>query len=389
MATLAELTTPLTPAQVQESIYGVLAALGVNTAGWKPGAVVRALITGVSTVLAAFTELTAAVARSGFLEYSSDAWLTLVARHTYGVERIPATFAAGNITLSNSGGGVYAFDPGDLIVVNPTTGKGYRNTASASLGALQSGLVVAVQAIEAGSGSTSAPGTITQLETTLPGVTVTNANAIVGADEETDTALKARCRDRFEALSPNGPANAYDYFARSAVRADGTAIGVTRTRVMNGGNGTVTVSCATATGGVTGTAGNPATDLGAINRTIQLNAVPLGVTCNVQTATVQTVNVTYAVWIYSSAGLTDAQVRSTVADAITAYIAARPIGGDNATPTVTGNLYVSGLIGAIINARPEIFAATVAAPSGDLSVGASFVLQPGTITCSAVTQVDP
>lgn len=81
----------------------------------------------------------------------------------------------------------------------------------------------------AGSGSTSNAGAIDTLQTTLIGVTCSNAGALVGDDAETDTELRLRCRSKLASLSPNGPAAAYDFVARSSALNGGVT--VTRTQV--------------------------------------------------------------------------------------------------------------------------------------------------------------
>jgi hypothetical protein len=91
---LDELTTPLTTDQVKARIYATLASVGVSTTSWKPGAVVRTMIAACAIVMAALSELTANIARSGFLELAEDKWLALVAHHVYGVDKVYATFAA-------------------------------------------------------------------------------------------------------------------------------------------------------------------------------------------------------------------------------------------------------------------------------------------------------
>ena len=100
----------------------MIAATGTKTTNWKPGAVVRTIVAVLAFVLAAFSVLTSLLAKSGFLELSSGAWLTLVARYVYGVERDTGSFATGFVTLDNAGGGVYSGDPDDLLFTNPTTG---------------------------------------------------------------------------------------------------------------------------------------------------------------------------------------------------------------------------------------------------------------------------
>lgn len=68
----------------------------------------------------------------------------------------------------------------------------------------------------AGIDSTSAPGTITQVVTSLSGVTCNNLDSFIGSSWESNSALAARCRLKIQSLSPNGPSGAYAFFALSA-----------------------------------------------------------------------------------------------------------------------------------------------------------------------------
>lgn len=386
--TLEELTTPLTRAEVQASIYSTLTALGVNTTVWKPGSVVRTMIVAVSIVLAAFSKLQTDIAKSGFLELSVGPWLTLVARYVYGVERDLATFATGAVTLDNSGGGVYALDPDDLIFSNPITGKTYRNTAAVSIAALQTGVVVAIQATEVGTASSAAPGAITVLTTPLIGVTCSNALAVVGHDEETDPGLRARCSEKLGALSPFGPWDAYAYAVRNAVRVDGTSIGVTRVRITKDGTGIVNVYCATASGTVPGASVDPTTDLGIANAAIQQLAAPLGITANTFTAAALPIAVTYEAWMYNTSGRTPLQVQAAIATRLGEFMASQPIGGNVISPAA-GKVFADAIRACIAATFSEIFHVVVTVPAGDTTLTVSEVPTLGAIVATDVHQVPP
>lgn len=379
--TLAELTNPLTADEVEQAIYDAIEARGAKTTSWKPGAVVRTIIAGVAIVLAAFSQLAALVASSGFLELSSGSWLTLVAQYVFGVTRTSATFAAGDVTLTNTSATPYSGGPGDLIVQNSTTGATYRSTESWSLdaaGGPDDEIDVAVKAVVAGSDSTSPAGDIDALVTTLSGVTVTNAAALVGTDEEEDTALKTRCLERTGALSPNGPSDAYRYVARNATDSDGNAIGVTRVSTEAVGDGTVNVWVASATGGITGTAGNPATDLGAIALAIYEQAEPLGIEAVVDTADGVNVPVTYELWIYSSSGLSSTEVEDLVEEALINLFAATPIGGH--LIGTDRKVYLEDILSTIDSVRPEIFRVDLTAPATDIDLEIDEIPTLGTVT---------
>ncbi len=350
--TFDELTEPLTVDECKAAIYATLAAAGTDVTVWKPGAVTRAIITGVAIVLAAFSRLQVAIAKSGFIDLATGDWLTLVALYVYGVTRDTGSFATGIIDVDNSSGSTYSGDADDLVFLNSTTGKTYRNTGVFSIVGGANNYEIAVRADELGTGSTASAGQINALVTTLLGVTVTNDVAIVGTDAESDASLRARCREKLGSLSPNGAKDAYAYFAKTTKRADGSSIGVTRVRAVGDGLGTVSVYVATASGGVTGTAGDPATDLGAINQAIQLNVVPLGVTATVATAVVKEIDVNYDIWLKDTVGVTEAEAETKINAALTAYFASVPIGGEVISPA-TGKVYKSAIEAVIGRVFPD------------------------------------
>jgi hypothetical protein len=387
-----DLTTPLTRVQVQASIYQALAALGVRTTNWKPGAVVRTMIVGVSIVLASLSKLQADIARSGFLETSAGKWLTLVARYVYGIERGAATFATGPITLTNTAGGVYSYDADDLTFRNPDTGKTYTNTEPVALGAVGSEtavVTVAIRAIEAGSNSSAAAGAITSFVTPLLGVTCSNPAALVSFDEETDPQLRLHCTEQLGALSPFGPWDAYGAAIRNATYADGTRLGVTRIRITKDGYGNVTTYLATDNGGATGDADDPTTQLGVANDAVQRNAEPLSVTAHVVAATSVTIAVTYELWMYNTSGRTPIQVQAMIETALEAFFAAQPIGGNVLVSGSPGLVYVDAIRAAIANVLPQIFHVVVSAPLGDVTLAVNEVPTLGLVTPVSVHQVAP
>ena len=384
---LEALTTPLTVAEIKTAIYDTMAANGVDTTGWKPGAVVRTMVAGVAIVLAAFSALIALLARSGFLSLSEGEWLTLVARYVYDTERITATFATGTVTIDNASGNIYAIDPGDLILLNTATGATYRNTALVNIGSMETGVSVAVQADIEGSGGTAAAGAIDDFVTTFLGLSVTNDAAIVGTDAELDPALRTRAESATGALSPNGPSDAYRYFATSAVRAaTGESIGVTRVKVTPDGEGGIAVVVADADGAITGTAGDPATDLGAVHAAMELNAVPLGITLTTTSATAATIAVTATAWIDESLADTDAALETAVEDALIALLAAMPIGGVVISPA-DGKVYKQALEGAVSRVfGTSLVNLSMGTPAGDTTLTGSQAPVAGTLTLT-ITRV--
>lgn len=387
--TLDELTTPLTTDEVKATIYASMAAQGVDTTTWKPGAVVRTIIAGVAIIVAALSVLIAAIARSGFLDLASGAWLTLVARYVYGVERLTGAFATSTVTVDNTAGGVYAGDPGDLVFVS-TTGARYRNTATFSIAANEHGVEIPVEAIEIGTASSAAAGAINALETTLNGVNVVGSTSATGADEEIDAALRLRCREKTATLSPNGPRAAYGYVARSAKRADGTSIGVTRVRLIADGNGLVDVYVATANGDVPGTVGDLTSPLGIINNDIQTQVVPEAVTAVTHSATPVTIGVTYEVWVRDTISRSEVQLNDDIESAVGDYLGRVPIGGDRIVGESTGRVYLSAIKGVIADEikgdeiTTPLVKLIVTSPAADTDLAATEAPKAGSVVCTAM-----
>jgi len=386
-----ELTTPLTTAQVKAAIYRVLATLGINTSSWKPGAVVRTQIAANSLIVAALSQLQSDLAHSAFLEFATGDWLTLVARYVYGVERLTATFASGTETLTNTGGGVFSLGPDDLVFVKPSTGKTYRNSGSITLGALST-VTVPIAATESGTASSASIGDISQLSTTLLGVTVTNPVALVGLDAETDSALRERCYEQLGALSPMGPWDAYGSAVRNAKRTDGSTLGITRTRINKDGTGHVDVYCATAGGAVPGTVGDLTSDLGIADEAVQQYASPLCITPVTHSATAVPVDVTYEVWMYNTSGRTPTEVQGLISDQLQlapdGFFPKQPLGG-NIIGGGSGKVFVDAIRSRIASTLPQIFHVVVTAPAADVTLAISEVPTAGTITATAIHQSAP
>lgn len=386
--TLEDLTTPLTRAEVQQSIYDVLATLGVNTTSWKSGAVVRTMLVCVSSILSALSELEAEIAKSGFLAEAEADWLTLVARFVYGIERIDATFATGLVTLENSGGGVYEFDPDDLIFSNADTGATYRNTEAVSIGAMQA-VSVPVQATQAGSIGNAGAGQIHDMTTVVLGVTCSNPSALVGTDAESDAQLRDRCSMRLGALSPMGPWDAYASAVRNATRPDGSSIGVTRIRIVKDGYGVVKTYLAGSSGAIEGDAEDPSSDLGIANEAIQRNAAPLAVNAQTYSARNHPIDVTYEVWMYNTSGMTEDDIRATIQRALEDFMRGQPIGG-NVVGSELGKVYVSAIQTAIFRAIPGvIFDVDVLDPAADVELEADEVPVAGAAVAMPIHQEPP
>jgi len=397
MITLDDLIAPVTLEEAKTSIYNVMAALELPITAWKPKSVVRAMVWVFAALMVAVTTLVVLIVKSGFREYATGDWLTVHAKQTVGIDRVEATYAPGVVTLSNSGGGLFTMGAREVIFESSVTHKTYVNTGAFVLAPVQTGLDVPIEAQEAGAGSTASAGDITIIQTTMTGVTCTNAAAVVGLDAESDEDLRTREGTTLDALSPDGPAGAYYAAAVAAVDGSDNNIGVNRVRVNeNSTTGEVTCVVATATGVVSGTVGTPGDDLDYVNINVQRLAAPLGIAgCTVISATAVTVAVTFELWAYDT-GVSDVDLTAYAKAALDRFITTRAIGGDS------GYVYADMLIAAIRGMRStlidddtakaisdKIYKVAVTVPAADVAISSTQVAVAGTHTCTAVHQVAP
>jgi len=316
----------------------------------------------------------------GLLEWASGDWLTLLARNVYNVERIGKTFASVTITAScTPGKGPYNVEAGDVVVRNSTTGKTY-TSVSPLVGndTIQEFVPLSIDVVadEAGSESSASAGEIDELVTNFIGVTVTNATAAVGLDEESDDALRARCRLKRPAVSKiaSGPKGKYAYVALSPDENGGA--NVTRVEVRGDTSlGTVDVVIGGPSGQVT------VEDAALVEAALVQKVIGPVETLDVIRGPSSATNVVYTLWVYSDVNLDEATIKAQVEQRLTALFQLAPIGGWSKTG-VPGEGYVwRSLIEATIKGTSSrIFEVDVATPSGDVAHSQNTVLVLGTCT---------
>lgn len=320
---IAELLTVLTTSDVDASWVSSLDGAGLPASSWRRGGGLRSILRTAAGQMATFSNIVVDLAKARFLEYAEGGWLTLLARNQYGVERIPAAFATGEVQVSNTGGGVYTFAADEFKGKNPSTGKAYANTNAAPI-TVNPGETkdFSISAVEIGSSSSTEAGSIVEFETSFPGLSITNASAVLGNDEESDEDLRARCRAKLGALSLRGPRGAYEYAVRSATRGDGSPVNVNRYALQRDAEtGIVNVYIAAPSG-----AADPL-DVTAVEDSVEALARPDTVTVNVASATVLALTREVTIYAKRTAGLTAATLEDLVTDAVDAATARNPIGG--------------------------------------------------------------
>lgn len=378
---LQDLYTPLTREQVEQKLLDIAASLDFDVTAWEPLSSVRTFLSIVAQQMANETQTTTLIASSVLLDFAArtdgtiNPWLTLFGASWFGIEREEATFATTVETLTNASGNPYTINPGDLhfaVTTGQNAGAIFTNTTGGVLAASGT-LDVTIVADVAGAGSSATSSTITTMVTPLAGVTASNADPAIGKDDELDPPYVLRLKSSFGALSPNGPEDAYRFFALSAKHADGTPVDVNRASISpHSSTGQVVIYVASSTGVVPGTVGNLATDLGLVADNIFRNAMPVCDTPTIASAAGLNVDIQATVYMRTTNTLGASTVKDKILAQLLAYFATVPIGGTDIGGG--GKLFLDAVIGEIYNAIPgQVAQVIITSPGVDVSMAANQV----------------
>lgn len=379
---LADLFSALTRAQVEAKMLVIAEGLEFVVSAWDPLGAARGLFSIFAQQLANFTETTTLIARSGLLDFAANTdgtinpWLTVLADSLYDVQREEATFAKSETyVLTNTTASPITVDVGDLtIAITSGTNEGalFQNTTGGVIAGFGT-MTITVIALVVGSSSSATADTITTMVSGFAGLTGTNPDPALARDDELDPPLVKRCKAKLGALSPDGPQGAYEYFATTAVHADGTPVDVNRVSVSPySPTGQVTVYVASESGVVPGTVGDLSTDLGLVAENIFQNATPMAVTPTIASATGLNVTIAATVYMRASNTLASATVKEKVVEALAAYFETVPIGGTDIGGG--GFLFLDAVIGEIYQAIPgQIAQVIITSPGADVAMTAAQV----------------
>lgn len=381
LVTLASLLVQETAAQIYARGLNVAVSLGLPTTSWSAGDPTRSLYWFLANTGQALEANIVGFIQSGFLDYATGDWLTVLANELYNVQRNLATQATTSITLTNTGGGLYVIVPGQVVASwTDTSGNvwTYTNTTGGTLQPVGSAsgatLSLSFTADVPGSAASAGIGAITTLVTNLIGVTITNTTQSVGTDGELDPALRTRCRAKLATLSSQGPTGIFDYAVRTPSLTGTTEVLRSRT-IGNTGTGAVTTYVGGASGAVTSSA------VALCQTAVNTYASALCQTCTVVNCTGTTIPVSYEIWVYASVGQTSTAIQASILTALQNWFAARPIGGDIIPPATTGTIYRSMIQSIIAGVFPnDTFDVVVTAPSGDTALAINAIALLGTVT---------
>lgn len=428
---------------VRSKIVGYAQTAGLKISNWIAGGIGKQLLETVAPSIQFFTTIAAKTARTfGSLDTATDpgdddpydplnvtypsapGGLSDKGSNDYGTERIGNTFAVGTVTFANTGTGninqthdafalTFQRDNANADGSRPL----YRNSAAVSVLA---GVTadIPIVAENPGTSSNASAGHVTIVVNTLPGVTITNAAAVLGTDRQGADDYRAVCREAASLTSPNGPSDSYDYLAKTG-RDDGTYgnsatgsnLGITGVYVSaSSSTGIVHVFYRGAAGGAALTGAMPnasgpftpgvTTYVQAANylltRKPGVIAVPDAMTFIGDAATDDTVAITYAVkakassvhggvpgtYTQGSQGVAS-PVFTAIEAAVIAWFEMKDIGGDDQAAGA-GTIYADQIRSQIAGVWPTTYHTTLAAPAGDVSLALGHDAITGTFTGTVV-----
>lgn len=297
-------------------------AVGLPVTTWRAFDPTRSFYSFIAEILAALEGPASEYIRAGFLSQARGDWLLVLADEVYGLDpdQFGATYAEPTVTLTNTGGGEFTIESGELTVKNSVTGKTYHSTNSPGTLSPGTSLTYQLTADEAGSDSSVVADEIDELVTTFEGVEIESSTAGLGTDESTDEEIRDACRGTLGLLSHISPADAYEAVAKNAELT--TVSGINRARALGSSTGEVTVTVASQTGTVS------APQLAAIKVALDREVTQLCGSTTVVSATVVLVSGAYTIYRRPSFTTPAADVEEAIFDAIDALFASSPIGGN-------------------------------------------------------------
>lgn len=349
--------------QIFDGVIALGRLVGLPVDSWRTGDPTRTLFRYLGEVTAQRDEVMSEYAKSGFLSTAEGDWLTLRAEDVYGVEREAETFATSTLEIENTGGGYYDLEAGGLVVSSSATGVTYVNQSDETIEPGDTISVTVVAQIAGSAGSAAEDEIDTIVSPAMAGVQINSSSAAVGTDAQSDAGLREQCLATLGALSPNGPADAYEYVARNSELTG--VLGVTRAK-SSGDNttGIVTLYVATTTAAL------GAGSVADIQAAVDEWATPLCTVCTVVGATPQTQAVTLSGVPSNATNLALCQ------SALDAYFASVELGGTIARDAITSAVRVA-LTNAGVSFGPAI---GITVPASDVVLAADRFPVRGTVT---------
>lgn len=377
--TLEQVRTEPTLEEVTDDFLTQLDALGFSATSWQTGSVARTISVTCAYTAYSLRRFVSALSYQGYNSDASQSMLTKFSASHYDNARVEATSTIGTVVLTGgSSGPPHTISAGEIVVSDGT--YTFRNTTGGTVPASGT-LSITVEAETAGSDSNVANGTITTMVTPLAGVSCNNPDpgsgtwiTTLGADEETDAALRLRNSSKWSSLSTvEAISDRYEYIAR-------TVVSNARVKVDDSnpsGPGTLTVYLAAEDGVASGA------QVTLVDNAI--DAAHFGGTHTTTASSSDTLTITATVYYDSS--YTSGAIQAAVEAAITAYVNGAPIGGYDFSPGPDEVIDRDGLLSAIRGVT-GVRKVAMSVPAADFSLSSAYhvaIEGSHSITYTAVT----
>ncbi|MFC6592426.1 baseplate J/gp47 family protein [Deinococcus lacus] len=194
----------------------VLDPVNFAPTNYIPGDPLRTLLEIAGEGVADIERLVWALGEGGYLETAQGSYLDELVESHYLLSRQGSTFARGQVRFYAAAQGGMTLPAG--MIVGTAYGLKYVTTAEAAVEAGGSA-DVPIHAESPGTAYNVPAGTITQIHTPLPGLSVANLPGWLleaGADEESDASLRRRASLRWASLGGGATRAAYEYWALTA-----------------------------------------------------------------------------------------------------------------------------------------------------------------------------
>jgi uncharacterized phage protein gp47/JayE len=321
MTTLSDLLRVPSKDEVLDQLVALLRLANFVPASWQPGTLLRHIAEYQSYFLSLVAEDVSEIARGGFVDLASGAWLDLVGANLFQESRKQPTFTEGTVTFTDTAGvGPVNVTAGQYLVQQAgVSGKRFRNTTAFTIPASGS-VTVPVKAEVAGAAYNVASESISVINPTLAGVSVSNVANIStgtwittqGTDVESDESYRQRCKDKWGTLATGSVESSYRYHASSASSE------ITRVKVLADYDlGEVNVQIGGPSGPVSSAAVAAVTSVLIAKRPLCVKTNTINVTAQPQTI---------AGSVTLKAGAVQSTVSAAVQSAVNAYAQAADIG---------------------------------------------------------------
>jgi uncharacterized phage protein gp47/JayE len=241
---LSDLTIPQTQSQILERLKQLARDRGLPVDSWNPDDDARAILEIEALTTADVWSLVPKLTSLRSLETAEEQWLSWVARWDYGTPRNPATRTIRELTLQcDAASGPYTIADNQLWFTTPN-GDRFNSLIG---GLLPTSGTLVIQARAEFAGEATRFGSISEINTPLPGVTIqTQSISDLGTDEESDSSLRTRAKLKQLGRGIGKPSGVYEKAVRD------TDESITRVRVdQPRGAGTIDIVFTTSTGVVT------------------------------------------------------------------------------------------------------------------------------------------